>query len=321
MRRSSHSQSPHHHPRQTPRSGAFHRQSHDTFVLTDWLDATRKAGTLGPTTLERKSHVQDVCANELFTQVRIGSPKIAAMLERVWEDRTELLKETISKLRHQISVRDYAQTELFKVAKSAGLHAERTKRLGNQWEVQRGAVMEELRDTKSELHSIVVERNQLRKETKQLRGIIQEYVLGVGLKTMKKKEATRKKKRKENEHSKPNNLEQDTGRIVADERDQAERDRMKTEIIEDLDERQKQRSSIGNVVHRAGDGYESEEEDLQEFSIRERVKSIKEADHQLDTLLLDLMGEKRAQKAAIRGTQRLVKQFISTVEHSQTFAN
>ena len=67
----------------------------------------------------------------------------------------------------------------------------------------------------------------------------------------------------------------------------------------------------------AGDKhYESEEEDIEDFGVRLRVKSIREADHQMDALLLDLMGEKRAQKAAIRGTQRLVKQLVSTYEAS-----
>ena len=68
------------------------------------------------------------------------------------------------------------------------MHAQRTKRLGNQWEVQRGAVMEELRDTKAEVHSLTIERNQLHKETEQLRNIINDYIRGVGLTTIRQRE-------------------------------------------------------------------------------------------------------------------------------------
>lgn len=304
-----HFPNPHPHPQQNTKTGAFHRQSHDTFVLDDWLNATRKAAKLGPATLERRSQVQDICANELITQVRIGSPKIATMLERVWLERTQLLMETIRKLRHQASVRDFAQTELFKVARSAGLHAERTKRLGNQWEVQRGAVMEELRDTKSELHSIVIERNQLRKETQQLRDIIQDYIRGVGVKKIKQQEAKKKRVQMEQENKTMS---------VAEEQEQAARHRIKEKIVEEVQEYDTEQNRAGNrrTNDRVHDDvhYESEEEDLNDRSVRMRVKSIKEADRQMDALLLDLMGEKRAQKAAIRGTQRLMKQFLSTIE-------
>jgi hypothetical protein len=307
---------------QKPKTGAFHNQSHDTFVLEDWLNATRESGKLGPATLEQRSQVQDICASELFSQVRIGSPKIAAMLERVWYERTLLLKETISTLRHQVSVRDYAQTELIKVARTAGLHAERTKRLGNQWEIQRGSVMEELRDVKAELHSVGIERNQLRKETQQLREIIQEYVLGVGVKNIKQRESKRIELQSKEGKIISKNQSASVQISVAEENDRLERDLIRRNIVEDVEDKMKNTSNIGSMSTsskklEAGDKhYESEEEDIEDFGVRLRVKSIREADHQMDALLLDLMGEKRAQKAAIRGTQRLVKQLVSTYEAS-----
>ena len=103
------------------RGGHFHRQSHDTFVLDDWLDATRASVNLNKATVRQRSRVQYVCAKELLHQVSVGSPKIATMLERVWNERSSLLEETMRKMEHQTQVRDFAQTELLNVARSAGV--------------------------------------------------------------------------------------------------------------------------------------------------------------------------------------------------------
>ena len=103
------------------RGGHFHRQSHDTFVLDDWLDATRASVNLNKATVRQRSKVQDVCAKELLHQVSVGSPKIATMLARVWNERSSLMEETMRKMEHQTQVRDFAQTELLNVARSAGV--------------------------------------------------------------------------------------------------------------------------------------------------------------------------------------------------------
>ena len=95
---------------QKKKGNQFHNQSHDIFALDQWLADTRKASTVGPDRIRKRSQVQKICASELFAQVRIGSPKIANMLERVWSQQTVLLDETLIKLEHQVQVRDFAQT-------------------------------------------------------------------------------------------------------------------------------------------------------------------------------------------------------------------
>ena len=62
----------------------MHRQSHDVFLLEDWLDATRTASTRNYATVRQRGRVQDVCARELFYHTAVGSPKIANLLERVF---------------------------------------------------------------------------------------------------------------------------------------------------------------------------------------------------------------------------------------------
>ena len=107
-----HSHNHSHHPSTTQKKkgNQFHNQSHDIFALDQWLADTRKASTVGPDRIRKRSQVQKICASELFAQVRIGSPKIANMLERVWSQQTVLLDETLIKLEHQVQVRDFAQT-------------------------------------------------------------------------------------------------------------------------------------------------------------------------------------------------------------------
>ena len=110
-------------PTNRGKGGHFHRQSHDTFVLDDWLDATRASVSLNKATVRQRSRVHDVCAKELLHQVSVGSPKIALMLGRVWHERSSLLEETLRKMEHQVQVRDFAQTELLNVARSAGVRS------------------------------------------------------------------------------------------------------------------------------------------------------------------------------------------------------
>ena len=316
-----------HHPTSTTTttttSGAFHRQSHDIFVLDEWLEETRKASTVGPQRLRKRSKVQDVCAQELFHQVRVGSPKIAKMLERVWNERTNLMNETFQKLEHQVQVRDFAQSELLNVARSAELHAQRTKRLGNQWEVQRGAVMEELRDTQAKVHSLTIERNQLAKETDQLRDIINDYVRGVGVSKIRQREREKNGTSsiilpapQKNSYSTKiiATTNTTTTNSIKDEREMFEREKVRQTMLDTLP---CEKSRIGSGVLDRGalpPQYESEEEDLEEMAVRHRVENIHQADKQMDALLLELGSEKRVQKAAIRGTQRLMKQFLSSIE-------
>ena len=58
--------------------------------------------------------------------------------------------------------------------------------------------------------------------------------------------------------------------------------------------------------------FDSDDEDLEDFTVRDRVKSVRQADRKIDSLLLELMSEKRVQKAAIRGSQKLITRFLST---------
>lgn len=245
------------------------------------MDATDKIGRRTRTTVKQRSRVQDLCARELFRQTAVGSPKIALLLERVWDDRTALLMETVDKLEHQIQARDSAQKELLNVTRSAGLHAERTKRVGNQWEVQKAGVLESLRDTQAELHSMTVERNQLRKEVEQLRSIIDDYVNGIPM--SKKKQLL-----------KAQSAGHGIGDGIVD---------MKA-IVEASASKKKIETE---TVH-----FDSDDEDLEDLTVRDRVKSVRQADKKIDSLLLELMSEKRAQKAAIRGSQKLITRFLST---------
>ena len=269
------------------KSGSMHRQSHDLFLLEDWLDATRLAGKLSHSTLRQRSQVQDVCARELFSQTAVGSPKIACLLERVWNERTKLMMETVDLLEHQIQMRDDAQTELMNVTRNAGLHAERTKKVGDQWEVQRAGVLEKLRDTQAELHSMTIERNQLKKEVRQLRGIIDDYINGVPM--SKKKQLLKA---------------QNEGCGIA-------------EGVVDMQEvvaaGKAGKDSRGGRGVVADDVIEadSDDEDLTELIVKDRIKSVRQADRKIDDLLMELMSEKRVQKAAIRGSLKLVTRFLS----------
>ena len=200
------------------------------------------------------------------------------------------------------------------------LHAERTKRLGNQWEVQRGAVMEELRDTKAELHSIVVERNQLRRETEQLRGIISDYMRGVSVKTLREREVTEKKRARRNAGGSSGGSGEGS---VAEEKEIRAKNVLKEEIMEELIHEEKSAGSKvggGGGSSRGGgssssrsrgrgsgnggggrggsttDGQESDEEDIEGMAVRERIQNIHEADHEMDVLLLELMSEKRVRE-------------------------
>ena len=230
---------------------------------------------------------------------------------------------------------DFQFVELLNVARSAGLHAQRTKRLGNQWEVQRGAVMEELRDTKAEVHSLTIERNQLHKETEQLRNIINDYIRGVGLSTIRQREnnsgksnsssnttSKSKSKTKEKGNMRSNgepkhhiNPNQKTHMSADEERTLKEREEMKNDILNSLASQKKaNKSSHNHTNNTLPEIYESDEEDIDEMAVRNRVNSIKQADLQMNALLLELGSEKRVQKASIRGTQRLMKQFLSSME-------
>lgn len=265
----------------------MHRQSHDVFLLEDWLDATRTASTRNYATVRQRGRVQDVCARELFHQTAVGSPKIANLLERVWAERTALLLETLEVLEHQTQMRDRAQTELMNVTRNAGLHAERTKRVGNQWEVQRASVLENLRDTQAELHSMTAERNQLKKEVWQLRGIIDDYVNGVPM--SKKKQLL-----------KAQNEGRGIGEGIVD----------MQEVVLAGKAGKDSRGGRSNVADDLVE-YDSAEEDLTDLIVKNRIQSVRQADRRIDALLLELMSEKRVQKAAIRGSKKLVDRFLS----------
>eukprot|EP00946_MAST-07B_sp_MAST-7B-sp1_P004176 g4176.t1 len=265
----------------------MHRQSHDVMVLEDWLEATRQAASKNLATVRQRGRVQDMCAQELFNQTAVGSPKIANMLERVWAERTALLLETIEVLEHQTQMRDQSQVELMNLARNAGLHAERTKHVGNQWEVQRAGVLEKLRDTQAELHSMTVERNQLKKEVRQLRGIIDDYVNGVPM--SKKKQLLKA---------------QNEGRGIG----------VGVVNMQDVVQHGKSSKKGGKGPSVASEGtvaYDSDEEDLTDLIVKDRISSVREADRKIDALLLELMSEKRVQKAAIRGSQKLISRFLS----------
>jgi hypothetical protein len=269
------------------KSGSMHRQSHDVFLLEDWLDATRRTSVRSHATVRQRARVHDMCARELFHQTAVGSPKIANLLERVWAERTALFFETLEVLEHQTQIRDHAQTELMNVARNAGLHAERTKRVGNQWEVQRAGVLENMRGTQAELHSMTVERNQLKKEVRQLRGIIDDYVNGVPM--SKKKQLLKA----QNEGRGIGEGVIDMQEVVSAAKFGNDSRGGRSIVAEDLVE------------------CDSDEEDLTDLIVKNRIQSVRQADRKIDALLLELMSEKRVQKAAIRGSKKLVDRFLS----------
>ncbi len=285
-----HSRPGHHGHQHHHAPGAFHRQSHDVLVLEKWLDDTREAGRKTPATTRARARVQDVCAEELFNQTALGSPKIAAMLRRVWAERSALLSETLRLLEHQTAVRDYAQTELMTVTRSAGLHAERTRRVGSQWEIQRAAVMEKLRDTEAELHSVGIERNQLRRECEQLRAMMTEYIRGAA--------AVKGGRAIKHKHKQKQGAGSAAGASAKGSDDPVE------------DEEQKRREAEDEAKFEN----DSDEEDLGDRAIRARADTIRAADRRIDALLLEMMSEKRVQKAALRGGQKLLTRFLSGMQ-------
>ena len=134
---------------------------------------------------------------------------------------------------------------------------------------------------------MTAERNQLKKEVWQLRGIIDDYVNGVPM--SKKKQLL-----------KAQNEGRGIGEGIVD----------MQEVVLAGKAGKDSRGGRSNVADDLVE-YDSAEEDLTDLIVKNRIQSVRQADRRIDALLLELMSEKRVQKAAIRGSKKLVDRFLS----------